>query len=818
MVDTFQGALHSVHVIAKKHIVELKGKWRLTRTGEKLCYAPVNYNYLVNLCDDNYRIHPHDVDSIAHGTHLTSKRFVMKLINCEGDILLLSGEDVSLPQGYYALPRTHDIASRRMKHSYEPVLPDGDEIRRKAIEEQVEGTNILEAVFNTSTLGLHVLRSIRDDRGEIVEFDIVLANATSDKIAGRHVSGMRMLECWPHTRDIGLFEKFVSVVTTGEKLEYEHYYEGDGVKAWFQWIASKLGDGLYVTIEDITIRKNAEVALAQTAARLQSTLDGVPAVLVLLDVDLDENNQPVDFIISATNKAASDATGHHAHALIGRKVTEAYPEMFSGELLERYTRVFTSGEPLQFEYSYPGLDRWFSVCVTKQLDGQGLVVVAIDITVQKKNEEHKRQNQILEELHRTKTEFFSNVSHEFRTPLTLMLAPIEDVIKTFKTEANHREELAKLELIHRNALRLEKLVNTLLNFSRIEAGKSDAIFKPTDIAQFTTLIAGNFRSAIESAGLKFVVDCECTEPVYVNPDMWEKIVLNLLSNALKFTFHGKIEVRLRSFKKRVRLEVSDTGIGINPSNQAKIFDKFVRIINAKSRSYEGSGIGLALVKDLVNIHGGSIEVDSKEGEGSTFYVSLWKGKEHLPAKNVYEIKEKHSVSRLGSIYSQEVGIWSEAESLATTIPKKGAPSISNIQSDPPGKKSDRTILLVDDNADVRQYIKSIFDSKYTVTTAHNGARAMELIESGLKPDLILADVMMPEMDGYALLNKIRQNDRANDIHFIMLSARASEEDRIFGLCAGVDDYVVKPFSSDSLLALVTARIDRNRTRRSGGYA
>jgi len=810
IVDTLKGAIPAIHIIANKHIVELRGKWRLTRTGEKLCYAPLNYNYLVNLSDDNYLIHPHDVDSIAHGTHLTSKRLVVKLINCEADILVLSGEDISLPQGYYALPRTDDITRRRMKHSYEAVFPNGDEIRKKAIEEQVDGTNILEAVFNTSTLGLHVLRSIRDDRGEIVEFDIVLANATSDKIAGRNVSGMRMLECWPHTRDIGLFEKFVRVVTTGEKLEYEHYYEGDGVKAWFQWIASKLGDGLYVTIEDITVRKNAEVALAQTASRLQSTLDGVPAVLVLLDVVLAGNDQPVDFIISATNKAASDATGHEAHELIGRKVTEAYPEMFSAEMVRLYTLVFTSGEPLQFEYQYPGLDRWFSVCVTKQVDGQGLVVVAIEITLQKKNEEHKRQNQVLEELNRAKTDFFSNVSHEFRTPLTLMLAPIEDLIKTFTSETNHREALGKLQLVHRNALRLEKLVNTLLNFSRIEAGKSDAIFKPTDIAEFTTLIAGNFRSAIESAGLKFVVDCESTEPVYLNTDMWEKIVLNLLSNALKFTFSGKIELRLRSFKKRVRLEVSDTGIGITPSNHAKIFEKFVRIVNARSRSYEGSGIGLALVKELVNIHGGSIEVDSKEGEGSTFYVSLWKGKEHLPAKNIYEIKEKNSVSRLGSTYAQEVESWSEVQSKRTT--SLNAPYI---QPHGPFKKSGQTILLVDDNTDIREYIKSLLDSRYTVTTAHNGARAMELIDAGLRPDLILADVMMPEMDGYALLNKIRQNDWANHTHFIMLSARASEEDRIFGLRAGVDDYVVKPFSSDSLLALVNARIDRNQ--RSYGY-
>lgn len=817
MIDSLAHITNSIHIIENHDIVQLNGTWGLTRTGETLCYVPVNYNRLVNVSADNYLIHPHDEEIIAGGNHLKSNRLTIKLINGNGDILLLKGEGISIHEHKDPAAATKaEQKNEALKSNYEAVFPDEDEVRRNAIEEHIEGRNILEAVFNTSTLGLHVLRSIRDDQGKIVDFSIVLTNATSDKIAGRRVSGMRMLEGWPHTLDIGLFERFIAVVRTGEKLQYEHFYEGDRVKAWFQWLAVKLGDGLFVTIEDITGRKKAEISQGHTVARLQSIFDGVPAIIALLDVVRDEAKQPVDFVIAAINKAGSDLTGHQPAELIGKILTDSFPGVFSDSLKESYIKVFVTGENQQLEYFYPGLDRWFSVSVTRQVDGQGIVVAAVEITAQKNSEEQRRQNQILAELNRAKTDFFSNISHEFRTPLTLMLAPMQDVIKQLKTTSGNREELGKLELAYRNALRLEKLVNTLLNFSAIEAGRSDAIFKPIDIAEFTALIAGNFRSAIENAGIKFVVDCESTEPMYVNPDMWEKIVLNLLSNAFKFTFRGKIEVRLRSLKKRIKLEVSDTGIGINPADHEKIFERFARIPNARSRSYEGSGIGLALVSELVKIHGGTIEVKSRQDEGSVFSVSLLKGKEHLPRKNVHEVMEKNWRSPLGSIYAQEAAGWFVTESHVSKGQQNGVPASPDLPANAFRQETRHTILMVDDNADVREYVKSLFRSGYTVATAHNGVQAMELIHSGLRPDVILADVMMPEMDGYTFLRKIRENDWGDQTHFIMLSAKASEEDKIFGLRSGVDDYLVKPFSSESLLALVNARIRRNK--RQQGYA
>lgn len=797
----------SITIIAGNNLIKLSGLWEISSSGHSSDYGRVNYNYLVNIHDSNYAIHPDDIPIIKKITgnlrSQTKAEFKVRLFTHEGEIKQLNGHgtiaDPLEKNGSADLALKPFMQEPTGSKGYDGAMHTPDE-SKGAIEEIVESKNLLEAVFNTSTLGLHVLKSIRDAKGDIVDFDILLTNATSDRIAGRKVSGLRMLESWPHTREIGLFDKFVQVVETGVKLEYDHLYAGDGFRAWFQWIASRLNDGLYATIEDITERKKAEETLKTTAGRLQSTFDGAPAVIALLEVVLDNDAQPVDFLISAANKAMADLTGIKTSDLMGRKITDFYPEVFRDEIRETYLNVFKSGDPLHQEFLYPGLDRWFSIYTTKQVDGHGIVVAAIEITAQKKGEDQKRQNKLLAELNAAKTEFFSNVSHEFRTPLTLMRGPLQNMLKHFGENAAYTDHLPELQLVYRNTLRLEKLVNTLLNFSQIESGRSDAVFKPTDLAQYTTLLAGNFRSAIENAGLKFIVDCQSSEPIYVNHDMWEKIVLNLISNAFKFTFTGRIEVCLRSYKKHVKLLVRDTGIGILASNQSKIFERFTRIPNARSRSSEGTGIGLALVKELVNIHGGDIEVSSKEGEGTVFTVSIPKGKDHLTAKNIFVLNEPYRESPFVSIYADELMSWSTTES-----PMQSANYIT--PDNLPGQ-SKATILLVDDNADMREYVRSILSHDFIVATAQNGMKALELVTKGLMPDLILADLMMPEMDGYALFDKIKANVETAGIPFIMLSARASEEDRIEGMRYGVDDYMVKPFSSRELLAVINLRLKR----------
>ena len=246
-------------------------------------------------------------------------------------------------------------------------------------------------------------------------------------------------------------------------------------------------------------------------------------------------------------------------------------------------------------------------------------------------EEAQGRAEALAELDRAKTAFFSNVSHEFRTPLTLMIGPTEDALGS--PEKTLRGE--ELETVHRNELRLLKLVNTLLDFSRIEAGRVTATFEATDLAALTADLASAFRSATERAGLQLVVDCPpLPSAVYVDREMWEKIVLNLLSNAFKFTFQGSIEVAVAATDTHVELRVRDTGIGIAPHDLAHIFDRFHRIERTAARTHEGSGIGLALVRELVAIHGGTVDVTSVVGEGTVFSVRLLVGTAHLARERI----------------------------------------------------------------------------------------------------------------------------------------------------------------------------------------
>ena len=243
-------------------------------------------------------------------------------------------------------------------------------------------------------------------------------------------------------------------------------------------------------------------------------------------------------------------------------------------------------------------------------------------------EEEKRRAEALAELDRAKTTFFSNVSHEFRTPLTLMLAPIDDVLAVPGLPGDKRQ---LLDVAKRNGRRMQKLVNTLLDFSRIEAGRMRGAFEPVDLPQLTADLATVFRAAMEKAGLAYTIDCApLAEPVRVDREMWEKIVLNLISNALKYTFEGEVRVTLHAQRDAAVLEVSDTGIGIPESALPRLFERFFRIPNARGRSHEGSGIGLALVAELVKLHGGTIGVTSRQGRGSRFTVRVPFGASHLP--------------------------------------------------------------------------------------------------------------------------------------------------------------------------------------------
>ncbi|MEP7380957.1 MAG: histidine kinase N-terminal domain-containing protein [Gemmatimonadota bacterium] len=434
-------------------------------------------------------------------------------------------------------------------------------------------------------------------------------------------------------------------------------------------------------------------------------------------------------------------------------------------------------------------------------------------------EEERRRSESLAELDRAKTTFFSNVSHEFRTPLALMLGPVEALLSRGAEELTPAvmEELA---LVNRNGGRLLRLVNTLLDFSRIEAGRIHAVYQETDLAAFTADLASVFRSACERAGLRLTVECQPLESsAFVDRDMWEKIVLNLLSNAFKFTFEGEIAVSLGTVDASAQLTVRDSGVGIAEEEMPRLFERFHRIENARGRTHEGSGIGLALVQELVRLHGGTVTAQSEFGDGTTFTVRIPLGSDHLPAAAV-AASEPGAPSAAGALpYLDEALRW-----LPESLPPAGAGARTLAEED----KSERTdvgaaeattvsdarprVLVVDDNSDMRQYIVRLLRECYQVDMAADGAAALEMMRLR-RPDLVLSDVMMPRLDGFGLLRAVRAEPRLATIPVILISARAGDESRVEGVEAGADDYLIKPFSARELLARVNAQLQMSRMRR-----
>jgi len=417
-------------------------------------------------------------------------------------------------------------------------------------------------------------------------------------------------------------------------------------------------------------------------------------------------------------------------------------------------------------------------------------------------EEERKRAEALAELDRAKTAFFSNVSHEFRTPLTLMLAPVDDLLNDPGTQPGQRE---RLELVRRNGLRMQKLVNGLLDFSRIEAGRAQARYCATDLAALTADLASSFRSAMEKAGLVLGVDCPpLGEPAYVDPDMWEKIVLNLLSNAFKFTFEGGITVRVRRTEQAFVLSVSDTGTGIPASGLGQIFERFRRIDGARSRTHEGTGIGLALVQELAKLHGGTVGVESVEGQGSVFTVSIPRGKAHLPA--AWQAERRGSAGSAVENYVTEALRWLPDGDAAAD----GAQDAPASHVVPAGERA--RIVWADDNPDMREYVRRLLATRFDVEAVADGEAALAAIRRE-PPALVLSDVMMPRIDGLELVRILRADPKLRATPVILLSARAGDEARIEGFDVGVDDYLYKPFSGGELIARVSARVELGKLQK-----
>src|SRR4051812_35258447 len=408
-------------------------------------------------------------------------------------------------------------------------------------------------------------------------------------------------------------------------------------------------------------------------------------------------------------------------------------------------------------------------------------------------EAERRRAESLAELDRAKTTFFSDVSHELRTPLTLLLGPLADVLG----DAAHPlppDVQAQLSLAMRNGQRLQRLVNDLLDFASIEAGRATPMRVETDIATFTAELAGIFRAAAERAGLRLTVDCATPDrAVYVDPRMWEKVVVNLLANAVKYTFVGGIDVALRADDDAVVLTVADTGVGIVAEELPQLFQRFHRVAGATARTREGTGIGLALVHELVGLHGGTVSVTSEPGTGSRFTVSVPFG-----SPDVVDDAPPRPASPSEAARGEAAGWERDTD-------RPGEPASAPMRG---GR-----VLVADDNADMRAYLARLLGPHWSVRRTANGEEALAAVAEH-RPDIVLTDVMMPRIDGFELLRRLRADPATRDIPVIMLTARAGQEASVEGLQAGADDYLAKPFRADELLARVRVALDRAAGRRS----
>jgi PAS domain S-box-containing protein len=497
-------------------------------------------------------------------------------------------------------------------------------------------------------------------------------------------------------------------------------------------------------------------------------------------------------LVQFYNEAYMQILGAKHPKAFGQRAADCFPEIWDqvGPMLHG---VLATGTPTWAQDLMLPLERngfaeecYFTFSYSPLSDENGVsgVFCAVtETTAQVLREREMRERaEALAELDRAKTDFFNNISHEFRTPLTLILGPLDEALG-----AQRSLDAEETAMLRRNARRLLRLVNTLLDFSRIDAHRAALARSAVDLPALTVDLASTFRSAFAAAGVAFDIDAPPLDAaVAVDARMWEHVVLNLLSNALKFTLRGRVTLSLRREGDVVRLTVSDEGCGMSPAEAARAFERFWRGNGRPARTHEGSGIGLALVAEIARLHGGSARLDSIEGRGTTVVVEI----PYEPAAPAAEALEAGSAADL---ILAETGAW------------HGAPSQTHAATDKP------RVLLVEDNADLRDYISRLLAPSYAVTQAADAASALSLaVES--PPDLVLSDVMMPGIDGTELVRRLRAEEQTRTVPIVLLSARADEAASNEGILAGADDYLVKPFVGSQLLVRLERLLSRAQVR------
>lgn len=722
------------------------------------------------------------------------------------------------------------------------------------------------SLFTSIDEGYALCELMYDENKKPVDLRYLQVNPAFEQLTGlENVVGKTAVELNLNFESLWL-ETIAQVLQTGVATRFEDYAES--LNRWFDVYLSRVGDEgsrqIAVVFNDITVRKQTEEQLRRAAemdAFRVMLSDALRPLSDAVEIQATVTRITMNFfeadrcyyceIIDGSSIIRQDAAQADLPSVVGAYPLENSPifrtmldagqtfviqdvhttNVLDGNLRQTCLQlqilaglmvpVIKQGEPVgilvitqttprnwtEFEMDLAEeiADRTWATIERTRVEAHLREAELQRVREQSALEQERQRAETLAELDRAKTLFFSNVSHEFRTPLTLLLAPLQEVLSDRALSPAHRESL---ELVHRNSLRLLKLVNTLLDFSRIEAGRMEAVYEPTDLSTLTTELASVFRSAIERAGLRLIVDCSpLPEPVYVDREMWEKIVLNLISNAFKFTFEGEIKVKLHSTDARAILQIQDTGTGIAPEHLPHLFERFYQVRGEQARTHEGSGIGLALVHELIQMQGGTIDVSSTVGQGTCFMIALPFGTDHLPNDRLQSVVGDHSTATR-TLTSTTLSAASYVEETERWLPDEDTETISNLTQ---SSSSSAQILLVDDNADMRDYLVRVLGEHVQVEAVTDGASALAKIQTKV-PDLVLSDVMMPGLDGFQLLQALRADPRTKEIPIILLSARAGEEAIVEGLNAGADDYLIKPFSATELKSRVNAHLQMAQLR------
>ena len=562
--------------------------------------------------------------------------------------------------------------------------------------------------------------------------------------------------------------------------------------------------GYVGSLIDITERKKLEGEREKSETKLRAFLETVPDALVIV-------NKAGKIIL--VNTQTERLFNYSRVELLNMVVENLIPQRYQASHESHRDNYFKNpmmrrmGVGIEL-YGVKNGQKEFPVEISLgfyQSEEETFTLAAIrDITERKHLEKLLKDKEL--ELKERQMQAFYNMGHEFRTPLTLILNPIEEILENANTHQPLTEiQFHNMRMVKNNTFRLLKMINLFLDFSKMEAGHMQLYYQPVDLVNYTSELMSAFRSAIEKAGLALQFDADpLDEPVYIDKELWEKVIFNLLSNALKFTDEGSITVRIKKYAGQVKIQVADSGIGIPQKELPRMFERFHRVEAVHGRYQEGTGIGLAFTKEIIKLHGGDIKVESEDGKGSLFTICIPLGKDHLPAECVHEAGEeqRYSATSSKSLFQKEIIGWLPTEYIPPDQKRLQEVAGEVIVGSSTLKKE--TILLVDDNADMRQYVVQLLSPFWDVRTAADGEEALEKIGQAL-PDLVLSDIMMPKMDGITLLKTLRANALTKYIPIVFLSARG--DTLLEGLQLRAEDYLVKPFSAKELLARVRTHLE-----------